>query len=400
MKKKLSMVIVSALLLGYLAPFSTSAVAEETTVPEDLTTKSEITEEKTPDIETNSDKEVKEEPVEKEAEISTETKEVEPVTPKIETKTEKPKSKQSNLKTAVPAGSTYNSLFPDDNLAKKIAIIVTGNADATGDEVADSAGLLSITQLNLSGETGIDETDIASIEGFQYLENVTSVDLSENNLTDITPLTDLTKIVTLNLSSNQNLEDLNGVEGLTNLQDLNVSTCKSLADISPVAALPALKEISAQGCNIQTLELENPAGDALPELETFYLQENDLQDLTALATLPKLKNLYIKGNSSLESLETLNGSTSIQLIDASNCTDMETVGDISGITTLEMIQLSGCSKLKEITDLKNLPNLTNITANNCIIENLGTLENLPKLQTLILSGNENLTDVDTINDLP
>ncbi|MBC1719691.1 LapB repeat-containing protein [Listeria seeligeri] len=400
MKKKLSMVIVSTLLLGYLAPFSTLAVAEETTVPEDLTTKSEKTEGKTPDIENNSDNEVTEEPVEKEAEKPTETKEVEPVTPKIETKTEKPKSNKSNLKTAIPAGSTYNSLFPDDNLAKKIAVIVTGNADATGDEVADSVGLLSITQLNLSGETGNDETDIASIEGFQYLENVTSVDLSENNLTDITPLADLTKIVTLNFSSNLNLEDLNGVEGLINLQELNISNCKSLTNISPVATLPALKEIGAQGCNIQTLELENPAGDVLPELETFYLQENDLQDLTVLATLPKLENLYIKGNSSLESLETLNGSTSIHLIDASNCTDMETVGDISGMTNLEMIQLSGCSKLKEITDLKNLPNLTNITADNCIIEDLGTLENLPKLQTLILSGNEKLTNIDAVSDLP
>lgn len=400
MKKKLSLVIVSALLLGYLAPFSTLAVSGETIVPEDLTTKSELTEEKTPDIDTNSDKEVQEEPAEKKEEKIPDKKEAEQATPKIETKKEEPKLKQAKLKTAVPAGSTYNSLFPDDNLAKRIAVIVTGNADATGDEVADGAGLLSISQLNLSGETGNDVTDIASIEGFQYLENVTSVDLSENNLTDITPLTELTKIVTLNLSSNQNLNDLSGIEGLITLQELNVSTCRALTDISPVATLPALKEISAQGCNIQTLKLENPAGAVLPELETFYLQENDLKDLSVLATLPKLKNLYIKGNASLESLETLNGSTSIHLIDASNCTDMETVGDISGITNLEMIQLSGCSKLNEITDLKNLPNLINITANNCAIEELGTLENLPKLQTLILSGNESLTDTDAISDLP
>ncbi|MDT0015668.1 LapB repeat-containing protein [Listeria swaminathanii] len=406
MKKKFSIVIISVLLLGYLAPFDTLLVgADETTVTEDTAVKTSEAESATEKIEseTGSDGETSEEPKETEAskETTEKAKTEEPASNiKTEINTDKNQLKQANLKATVPAGSTYNSLFPDDNLAKKIAVIITGNVAATGNESVDSADLLAISQLDLSGETGNDPTDISNIEGLQYLENLTSLNLSENNLTDLAPLKDLVNMVSLNLSSNPTLVNISGVEGLVNLQELNVSANKALEDISQVASLPMLKEISAQGCNIQTLELDNPAGDVLPELETFYLQENDLTDLTALAKLPKLKNLYIKGNASLKSLETLNGAAQLQLIDASNCTDLETLGDISGLLELEMIQLSGCSKLKEITSLKDLPNLVNVTADGCAIEDLGTLDHLPKLQTLVLSDNKNLTNINAVTDLP
>ncbi|HAA7156344.1 TPA_asm: class 1 internalin InlI [Listeria monocytogenes] len=412
MKKKFSIVIISVLLLGYLAPFDTLLVgADETTVSEDTAVKTAEADSATEGIEseTGSDDETAEEPKEaKEAEASKETTEKEEKAKtkepasniKTEINTDKSQLKQTNLKATVPAGSTYNSLFPDDNLAKKLAVIITGNAAATGNESVDSAALLAISQLDLSGETGNDPTDISNIEGLQYLENLTSLNLSENNISDLAPLKDLVNLVSLNLSSNRTLVNLSGVEDLVNLQELNVSANKALEDISQVASLPVLKEISAQGCNIKTLELKNPAGAVLPELETFYLQENDLTNLTSLAKLPKLKNLYIKGNASLKSLATLNGAMKLQLIDASNCTDLETLGDISGLSELEMIQLSGCSKLKEITSLKNLPNLVNITADSCAIEDLGTLNNLPKLQTLVLSDNENLTNITAITDLP
>lgn len=409
MKKKFSIVIISVLLLGYLAPFDTLLVgADETTVTEDTTVKTAETETATEatESESGSDNEKAEEPKEAEASKETTEKEEKAKTKepasniKTEINTDKSQLKQTNLKAVVPAGSTYNSLFPDDNLAKKLAVIITGNAAATGNESVDSAALLAISQLDLSGETGNDPTDISNIEGLQYLENLTSLNLSENNISDLAPIKDLVNLVSLNLSSNRTLVNLSGVEGLVNLQELNVSANKALEDISQVAALPVLKEISAQGCNIKTLELDNPAGAILPELETFYLQENDLTDLTSLAKLPKLKNLYIKGNASLKSLATLKGATKLQLIDASNCTDLETLGDISGLSELEMIQLSGCSKLKEITSLKDLPNLVNITADSCAIEDLGTLNNLPKLQTLILSDNKDLTNINAITDMP
>ncbi|WP_202979739.1 hypothetical protein, partial [Salmonella enterica] len=63
---------------------------------------------------------------------------------------------------------------------------------------------------------------------------------------------------------------------------------QALEDISPVAALTGLKEISVQGCNIKTLELENAAVAVLPELETFYLQENELTKVTSFFTIVKL----------------------------------------------------------------------------------------------------------------
>ncbi|EAE4626019.1 hypothetical protein E1U20_13960, partial [Listeria monocytogenes] len=177
MKKKFSIVIISVLLLGYLAPFDTLLVgADETTVSEDTAVKTAEADSATEGIEseTGSDDETAEEPKEaKEAEASKETTEKEEKAKtkepasniKTEINTDKSQLKQTNLKATVPAGSTYNSLFPDDNLAKKLAVIITGNAAATGNESVDSAALLAISQLDLSGETGNDPTDISNIEG-------------------------------------------------------------------------------------------------------------------------------------------------------------------------------------------------------------------------------------------
>lgn len=180
MKKKFSIVIISVLLLGYLAPFDTLLVgADETTVSEDTAVKTAEAETATEDIgsETGSDGKMAEEPKEaeeaEEAEASKETTEKEEKAKtkepasniKTEINTDKSQLKQTNLKAVVPAGSTYNSLFPDDNLAKKLAVIITGNAAATGNESVDSAALLAISQLDLSGETGNDPTDISNIEG-------------------------------------------------------------------------------------------------------------------------------------------------------------------------------------------------------------------------------------------
>ncbi|HEM2162068.1 TPA: hypothetical protein U0250_002873, partial [Listeria monocytogenes] len=177
MKKKFSIVIISVLLLGYLAPFDTLLVgADETTVTEDTTVKTAETETATEatESESGSDNEKAEEPKEAEASKETTEKEEKAKTKepasniKTEINTDKSQLKQTNLKAVVPAGSTYNSLFPDDNLAKKLAVIITGNAAATGNESVDSAALLAISQLDLSGETGNDPTDISNIEGLQY----------------------------------------------------------------------------------------------------------------------------------------------------------------------------------------------------------------------------------------
>lgn len=129
MKKKFSIVIISVLLLGYLAPFDTLLVgADETTVSEDTAVKTAEADSATEGIEseTGSDDETAEEPKEaKEAEASKETTEKEEKAKtkepasniKTEINTDKSQLKQTNLKATVPAGSTYNSLFPDDNLA-------------------------------------------------------------------------------------------------------------------------------------------------------------------------------------------------------------------------------------------------------------------------------------------
>jgi Leucine-rich repeat (LRR) protein len=93
----------------------------------------------------------------------------------------------------------------------------------------------------------------------------TSLDLTRNNITDLTPLAGLTNLVALELNIN-NITDLTPLAGMANLSILNVFG-NNISNISPLARLTNLRSL--------------------------LLYENPISDLTPLAGLTNLEEVYL-----------------------------------------------------------------------------------------------------------
>ncbi|WP_099225112.1 LapB repeat-containing protein [Listeria costaricensis] len=403
MKKQISFVLIIMLVLNYSLPFS--ALAEEIqTNPQTQTDNQTTTEQTSPSdssTEVADDSATNEQTSEDTATVPSEQKETDASTEEEETTSTSDSDTQTPLKqtelqaTAIPEGSTFHSLFPDNNLALKMARIVTGNVDATGDEEVVAADLAAITSLDLTGETGSSSTDITDVEGLEYLENLVNLNLNDNNLTTIAPLAGLDKLENLYLSTNSHLTDIGAVSTMPMLKILECSMCTELTDISPISGLQNLQELNIQVSSVEELNFSNT-----PKLETIYIQDDGIEDLTPLSNCPSLKNVFMKGNSSVKNLTGLNQSTSLETIDATYCRSLTEIGDLSSLDSLEMLKLSYCEKLEDLNGIHDCQNLTKLAVDNCNIKNLGTFSNLDNLIEIDLSKNAELTDISAIESLP
>jgi internalin A len=222
--------------------------------------------------------------------------------------------------------------------------------------------LKDITILNLTGK------NITNISALANLTNLKELYLEGNNITEISALANLTYLEWLYLSWN-NITDISALAQLINLERLTLSGNK-ITDISALAKLTYLEWLYIEGNNITDISaLAN-----LTKLESLGLGVNNITDISALANLTKLESLGLSGN---------------------NITD---ISALANLTNLKELHLIG----NKITDISALANLTKLewlylTDNN--IRDISALANLRNLHTLELSGN-NITDFSVLDRLP
>jgi len=88
-------------------------------------------------------------------------------------------------------------------------------------------------------EIELSSSDINDLYGVQFCINARIIDLSDNRISDITPLFGLTKLEEINLSDNQ-IGYLDGIGNLVNLKSILISG-NYIDDLSPLFELPMLE---------------------------------------------------------------------------------------------------------------------------------------------------------------
>ncbi len=88
-------------------------------------------------------------------------------------------------------------------------------------------------------EIELSSSDINDLYGVQFCINARTIDVSDNRISDITPLFGLTKLEELNLSENQ-IGYLDGIGNLVNLKSILISG-NYIEDLSPLFELPMLE---------------------------------------------------------------------------------------------------------------------------------------------------------------
>jgi hypothetical protein len=107
-------------------------------------------------------------------------------------------------------------------------------------------------EIELSG------SDINDLDGAQFCIHAVTIDLSDNQITDIEPLLDLTLLEELNLSDNR-IGLIDGLENLTNLKNLQLSY-NCISDISPLFELERLEYVNLEGNKVSMEQINQLIG--------------------------------------------------------------------------------------------------------------------------------------------
>jgi internalin A len=252
---------------------------------------------------------------------------------------------------------------------------------------------------------------ITDISFLGSLTNLTTLDLGRNRITDISSLGSLTNLTTLHLDSNQ-ITDISFLGSLTNLTTLHLGY-NQISDISFLGSLTNLTtlhlgynqitDISFLGSltNLTTLNLSsNQITDIsflgwLTNLTTLHLDYNPITDFSFLGWLTNLTTLDLTWNqiSDISFLGWLTNLTTLHL-DNNKISDISFLGSLTNLTTLE---IRG-NRITDISFLGSLTNLTTLHLYNNKISDISFLGWLTNLTTLHLRKNQ-ITDFSALRSL-
>jgi Leucine-rich repeat (LRR) protein len=152
-----------------------------------------------------------------------------------------PNSFQGTLSQKVEKEATIYGLFPDQNLAKAIALHLNNNE---ANNVVSIPDLKKIERLNVLGHS------ITDLSGMEHLEGLKNFNAAFNRITDIKPLAELEKLDTLNLNGNS-IEDIAPLANKKELVTLSLDS-NAITDVSVLSeGFDNLNSFSATGQMIQ-----------------------------------------------------------------------------------------------------------------------------------------------------
>lgn len=240
----------------------------------------------------------------------------------------------------------------------------------------------NITSLDLTNE------NISNISGLENFIHLKSLDLSYNEIKDLSPITRLDEIENLNLSHNQ-IEDVSYISNFVNLKELNLSD-NQISDLDHSRHLymdtdktygETSDNVFTKLTHITSLDLSNSV------LDDYANDRNRITDVEDLKVLTNLVSLNLNGNdiSSLDDLKNLNNLNTLKLSDT-EISDLDDLKNLSNITYLDISNNSSIDS-DDLSDLKNLTNLKYLNASNDKIDDVSSLSGLTHLTTLYIEDN-------------
>lgn len=246
----------------------------------------------------------------------------------------------------------------------------------------------NITSLDLTNQ------NIRSIEGLENFAHLKSLNLSYNeigyNKPDcLSPITRLDELENLNLSHN-NIDDISYISNLVNLKELNLSD-NNISDLDHSRNMykddnntyygETSDNVFTKLTHIVSLDLSNSIVD------NYSGDRNDITSVSNLKVITSLVSLNLNGNNigSLDSLQNLNNLTTLKLSDT-DISNLDFIEKLTGITYLD-ISNNGSIDSSDLSPLKNLTNLKYLNASNDKIDDVSSLSGLTHLTTLYIEDN-------------
>ncbi|MFG0258428.1 MAG: P-loop NTPase fold protein [Phycisphaerales bacterium JB043] len=177
--------------------------------------------------------------------------------------------------------------------------------DLSWQEITDLSALSALTSLQMLDLSGTDVTDVGVLSA---LTSLRWLDLSATGVTDIGVLSALTSLETLDLADT-GLTDIGALSALTLLKTLDLERT-NVTDISALLALTSLKWLDLAGTDVTDIG----ALSALTSLQTLDLSATAVTDLHPLLNLESLRYLYL-GSTSMTDTNILVNMKQLQSLD-------------------------------------------------------------------------------------
>lgn len=157
--------------------------------------------------------------------------------------------------------------------------------------------------LNLSGK-GLENKDIA---GLKYMTNLNEIILSDNYLTDLSALSNLTQLEKLTYHNND-VKSLAYAKKLKKLKVLGAEN-NGISDLSPLSGMTELTEIWLMNNNISDMSPLKKCKN----VNSLSLSGNPIKDCSAASGMKKIRNLHLF-NCGIKSLEPFKGCTKLEYV--------------------------------------------------------------------------------------
>lgn len=254
------------------------------------------------------------------------------------------------------------------------------------DEMTIIASLPELRSLTL---TNCGLSTILGIEDSMMLQ---TLNLSENALRNLEPLSTMVTLRSLNLSNNA-VTNLSSLSALPNLEMLDVSY-NSITSITALSGCAKLSWLDVSHNKLATLS----GVDSLPLLTHLSAGYNKLSDIEILGACTNLVELSLNKNS-ISDVQVLGGLTLLEILDISNnqIVDLPSWPDGSALRTID----GSYNQITSVDSLKNLLELSHVYLDYNAITDVSPLATCYKLVMVNVYGNtvtgvEALTDRDII----
>ena len=196
------------------------------------------------------------------------------------------------------------------------------------------------------------------------------IDLSNTGLTDLAPISKMTRLRKLDISQNP-ISNLGPLKSLTLLKNLDFSQTQ-VQDISAVQFAPNLVEIRGSGSQVEDL---GPV-QYLQKLEIVDLSETRIKDLSPLSNSQSIKRLSL-ASCPLQSIESLGTLRMLEFLNLSGVNTSQ-LGAIAQLPSLNSLEINN-TPVSSLNALSELVSLEKISLDNTPISSLDPLMDLPKL---------------------
>jgi len=196
-------------------------------------------------------------------------------------------------------------------------------------DIGPLAGLTGLINLNLHTNW------ISDISPLRGLTNLVRLRIAENPLTDISALSGLTELRVLRMHRHGDF--IGGQSPRTHMGATGILFTNAVTDISPLANLTKLVDL-----NIHTQDISDLTPlSGLTSLEELRLAANSFTDLSPLRGLNSLQYLELTGNN-ITDITPLSGLTNLMQLDLRfnpNLTDIEALFENPGIGAGDIVEL-------------------------------------------------------------